>query len=459
MARVAVIGAGWAGLSAAVALCDAGLKPTVFEMSPHPGGRARSLAVDAAQPLRLDNGQHILIGAYTESLALMRRLGVDLDQALWRSPLTLIDANQHGLRLTKGPPLLAFSRAVLAASHWPWAARLSLLRHSLAWLAQGFQCNASLTVARLCRGLHPRVREDLLNPLCVAALNTPAREASAQVFLRVLKDALFSGPGSADLLLPQCPLAELLPEPAWAHLRSRGVSLHLGQRAQFHQEATPGQGSPWRVGNEPFDAVLLACPAAEAARQVQACATPCALPEALEGWAEQTRGLRYEPIITVYLKADAPAGVHADAAALPFPMVALREGPDAPAQFAFDLGPLRHAPGVLALVVSGAAEWVSAGLDVCAEACLNQAQRAFPALTNIHVLRSLAEKRATFACTPGLRRPPARIDTGLWAAGDYVAGPYPATLEGAVRAGQFAARGLLADLHIASGSDVPFKAS
>jgi protoporphyrinogen oxidase len=142
MARVAVIGAGWAGLSAAVALCDAGLPPTVFEMAAQPGGRARSLSPEAGDGVRLDNGQHILIGAYTHTLALMRHLGIDPDHVLRRSPLTLIDPEQHGLRLPKGPPLLAFSRAVLAASHWPWGARLSLLRHSLAWLAQGFPCEA-----------------------------------------------------------------------------------------------------------------------------------------------------------------------------------------------------------------------------------------------------------------------------------------------------------------------------
>jgi predicted NAD/FAD-dependent oxidoreductase len=55
----------------------------------------------------------------------------------------------------------------------------------------------------------------------------------------------------------------------------------------------------------------------------------------------------------------------------------------------------------------------------------------------------LVEKRATFACTPALQRPPAEVTAGLWAAGDYVAGPYPATLEGAVRSGRAAARKLL----------------
>ena len=128
-------------------------------------------------------------------------------------------------------------------------------------------------------------------------------------------------------------------------------------------------------------------------------------------------------------------------------MLALHADAQAPAQFAFDLGALGHAPGVFAFVVSGARDWVDRGLSATAQATLQQARSAFPRSTWPTVptlLHVAAEKRATFQCTPGLRRPPAAIAPGLWAAGDYVAGPYPATLEGAVRAGRFAAQSLAA---------------
>jgi hypothetical protein len=121
-------------------------------------------------------------------------------------------------------------------------------------------------------------------------------------------------------------------------------------------------------------------------------------------------------------------------------MLALREGPQAPAQFVFDHGQLGGAPGRFAFVVSGAAAWVASG--GAAEAVLAQAQRELAWATPPVIDKVLTEKRATFACTPGLARPPARIAPGLWAAGDYIAGPYPATLEGAVRSGLAAAQGL-----------------
>jgi hypothetical protein len=103
-------------------------------------------------------------------------------------------------------------------------------------------------------------------------------------------------------------------------------------------------------------------------------------------------------------------------------------------------------PGVFAFVVSGASDWVERGLQATVTATLAQAQAAFPAGTwpvapaALHVA---AEKRATFRCLPQLQRPAQAIAPRLSAAGDYVAGPYPATLEGAVRSGRDAARALV----------------
>ena len=410
-----MVGGGWAGIAAAVSLADAGHDVVVFEMAPQLGGRARSVA--GADPDRPhDNGQHILIGAYRDSLALMRRLGVDPAQVLRRLPLALPYPGEPGLRLPPGPPLLAFARGVLAHRGWPLAARLGLLAAAGGWLARGFRCDAALSVAQLCVGMPAAVKRDLVEPLCVAALNTPAAQAGAQVFLRVLKDALFGGPGSADLLLPARPLSELLAGPATAWL---GPRLRLGRRVQRLEAG-------WRVDGEAFDAIVLACTSLEAARLAADIA-----PE----WAAAARDLGFEPIVTVYL--------HSPGSALPAPMLALREGPEAPAQFVFDHGQLGGAPGRFAFVVSGAAPWVARG--GVAEAVLAQARRELAWASPPTLDRLLTEKRATFACTPGLRRPPARIAPGLWAAGDYIDGPYPATLEGAVRSGLAAAQGVGAE--------------
>ncbi|MFG6465866.1 hydroxysqualene dehydroxylase HpnE [Roseateles sp. BYS87W] len=409
--KVAVVGAGWAGLSAATRLADSGADVAVFDMAPQPGGRARSVAGDPPY----DNGQHILIGAYRDSLALMQRLGVDVNAVLLRAPLALPYPGEPGLQLPPGPPLLAFTRGVLAHRGWPLPARLRLLMAATGWLVRGFRCAPGENVAHLCSGLPRVVLQDLIEPLCVAALNTPAAEASAEVFLRVLKDALFSGAGSADLLLPRRPLSELLATPAHAWL---GPRLQLGRRVQRIEPE-------WQVDGEAFDAVVLACSSVEAARLTA---------DIAPDWAHTAQQLPFQPIVTVYLQSPGSR--------LAAPMLALREGPDAPAQFVFDHGQLGGAAGRFAFVVSGAADWVArgdAGQAVLAQALRELAWASPPVLDRV-----LTEKRATFACTPGLQRPAAHIRPGLWAAGDYVAGPYPATLEGAVRAGAAAAQGVLA---------------
>jgi squalene-associated FAD-dependent desaturase len=421
---LAVVGAGWAGLSAAVRATENGCRVTLFEMAPQTGGRARAWTHDG---VALDNGQHILIGAYRETLALMRRVGADPDRLLERRPLALVDAHRSGLALTAGAPVPAFARAVLGMREWPLRERLALLAGAARWRLRGFTAPERMTVDELVRALPATARATLIEPLCVAALNTPSSQASARVFLRVLRDALFSGPGAADLLLPRASLSQLLPEPAIAWLKQRGTVFRTSTRVQRLTEASDGH---WDVDGDTFDAVVLATTAVEAARLVQTLDP---------AWAACAAALRYEPIVTVHLRSQGTR-LHA-------PMIALAAGVQAPAQFVFDLGALdERRDGLFACVVSGAASWVDRGLDATAQACLEQARAAFPAGTWLEpptVFKAAAERRATFACTPGLERPRARIAPNLLAAGDYVEGPYPATLEGAVLAGLQAVRWLL----------------
>ncbi len=418
-----MVGAGWAGLAAAVNLVQRGAQVTLLEMAPQPGGRARQVSTRTGN---FDNGQHILIGAYRATLGLMRQVGADPDALLLRQPLALAYPDGQGLRLPAGPPLPAFVGAVLRNRDWLWLARAALLRAAAGWWLSGFRCAPGWTVQQLCQGLPAAVQQDLIAPLCVAALNTAAPQASAQVFLRVLQDALFSGRGSADLLLPRVPLSSLLPAPAWAWLQSAGALCQTGRRVLALDRTDAG----WLVDGEPFDQVLLACSAIEAAR-LAAPHQPV--------WAARAAALRYQPIVTAYL---ADPGLR-----LPLPMLALRADHLSPAQFVFDLQALGTAPACFAFVVSGAERWLNDGLTACGQAVLAQARQAFPGAFAGHytqVLRHIAiERRATFACTPGLDRPPQQIQPGLLAAGDYIEGPYPATLEGAVRSGQAAAAAIV----------------
>lgn len=434
--RVAVIGAGWAGLAAAVHAVQRGFRVTLLEAARAAGGRARSLplALPGGGALLADNGAHIMIGAYTSTLGLMRSIGVDPEQTLQRLPLTLRYPDGSGLALPRLPRPLDALAGILSARGWRWSDRLGLLRAAARWRRAGSARDAARTVADLCAALPARAARDFIEPLCVAALNTPAREASADVFLRVLQDALLGPPGSADLLLPLAPLGALLPDPALRWLRARDADVRLGQRVS----ALHWQRPHWRIGDQLFDHVALALPAPAAARllEASAAAAPPPLAAALLGWRAAAAALRHEAIATIYALADR---CH-NAVPWPAPLLALRAdgGPQTPAQFVLDRGAPDALPNqrLLALVAS-AARLDNAALQ---QAALQQAQTQL-GLT-LRPLRTVTEKRATFACTPGLRRPPMHIAPGLLACGDYIDGPYPATLEGAVRSGLQAAGAL-----------------
>ena len=412
-------GGGGGGLAAAIKAVQRGHEVTLFEMASTLGGRARTVQTHGQYR---DNGQHILIGAYHHTLDLMREVGVDTHQALHRVPLCLIEPNGSGLALNTTSSPAAFAMAVLRHDAWKWSSRIALLRESVRWALSGFQCAEDLSVEALTRGLPPEVRQGLVDPLCVAALNTPPARASARVFLRVLRDALLTGRGSADLLLPSRPLGDLLPLPAHDWLERHGAQVRLRQRVGSLERS----GAGWHLCGGHFDGVILACSAREAARLAQ---------DHDPHWYRLASQIPHESITTIYLRCVG--------ARLKAPMTFLRTGP---AQFAFDLKAMGHASGGFAFVISAADEFGSLGRDELAQLVLQQAQDQFPPHTwpqPPQIEAILTEHRATFRCEPGLPRPSAQIADKLWAAGDYIEGPYPATLEGAVRSGQYAVERLV----------------
>ena len=431
--RVAVIGAGWAGMAAAMAHAQAGRRVTVLEAARTVGGRARAVptTLPDGTEVTLDNGQHILIGAYAECLRLIRQVGVDPEAALLRLPLTLRFPDGQGLQLPDLPPPFDALLGIARARGWGIADKLALLRTATAWQMAGFRCAPNTTVATLCAKLTPRLVAEFIDPLCVSALNTPAQEASGQVFLRVLRDSLFTGRGGSNLLLPRTDLGTLFPQAAAQWLEGHGHSVRAGQRVQQLTRLPSGQ---WQVGaagdhhgEHTFDHVTLACPPWEAARLVASAAgLTAAQQRSAQAWSDTASGLRFTAITTVY--------AHAPGASLPAPMLALRNTAEHPAQFVFDRGQLDGHRGLLAFVVSASdGDRARTGQQVLHQAA---AQLALPALQPV---QTVVEKRATFACTPGLRRPGLQLLSGLTACGDYVEGPYPATLEGAVLSGTAAA--------------------
>jgi len=421
--EVAIIGAGWAGLAAAVEAVRAGHRVTLFEAARTLGGRARTM--EATWPdgtrLPLDNGQHILIGAYRQTLALMETVGVDPRAVLHAQPLDLRDEGDVGLRLPAWRAPLDAAWGIATARGWRWRDRRALLHAALGWQRSGFRCGAHESVASLCARLPQAVVDGLIEPLCVSALNTPPAMASGQVFLRVLRDALL-GPGWRDwgaswLLLPRAPLGALLPNAAGRWLTAHGATLRIGHRVALLARTAQG----WQVDGDPFDAVVLACPSWDAIRLIQdnAVAAPT--------WLLQAHTLRHEAITTVYATSTLR---------LPRPMMALRASAQAPAQFVFDRGQLGGPPGLLAFVVSAS----RGDRDQIEQQVIAQAHGL--GWDDVQPLQTVTERRATFACTPGLERPGPQVADHLWACGDWVAGPYPATLEGAVLSGRRAAAAL-----------------
>jgi hypothetical protein len=338
----------------------------------------------------------------------MQTLGVNTDQCFHRQTLDLRFLDGQGLRLPQLPAPLNVLLGVATAHGWSWRDKWMFLRRAQAWQNAGFVCDGATTVGQLCQGLPAPVMQQLIEPLCISALNLNSAQASGQVFLTVLHDALLSGAGSSDTLIPRTDLSQLLPDAALVWLQAHGADVVLGER----------------VTTLPQGLVLLACPAWQAAELAQSVAP---------SWALQAQTLQHTAIATVYARSTTPF-------IWPSPMLALRHDHQAPAQFAFDKGRLAGTPdmqGLLALVVSDC----MLERDAVTAAVLQQAKQQLG--LSLTWLTTVVEKRAAFACTPGLLRPAMQVGQGVWACGDHVAGPYPATLEGAVRSGYAAAQALM----------------
>ena len=401
--KVAVIGGGWAGIAAAVTAAQKGHDVTVLEAARSLGGRARGVPVTLpdGRELILDNGQHILIGAYSETLRLMRTVGVDPDKALLRLPLALAYADNTGLALPKLAAPLDALVGILGARGWAWSNKFALLKTASRWRSARFTCDAHTSVAQLCQTLPRRLQDEFIEPLCISALNTPAGRASGAVFLRVLQDAMFGGPGCSNLLLPRQDLGALFPDAAAAWLKTREHTIHTGRRITSLRQNLGATGAiiGWQVDGETFDQVVLAVAPADAARLIAEAAGQATgdLSASLRHWSDCASALSFEAITTVYALADA---------SLPRPMLALRSGPQAPAQFVFDRGQVGCPRGLLAFVIS-----ISTGeREELQHAVVQQAQAELGLV--VTPFQTITEKRATFACTPGLVRPEARIAPG-----------------------------------------------
>ena len=415
---VAVIGGGWAGCAAALTLAEAGVAVTLFEASRSLGGRARATELDGRL---LDNGQHMLLGAYTTTLGLIGQIGGNEANSLWRRPLRLDAPLEFSLACPAWPSPLNLLAGFLTARGLGWQEKWATLGW-LRGLLAGSPPSDTSTVAALTREQPARANRLLWHPLCISALNTPPETACARTFVAVMRGAFGGSRANSDFLLPRHDLTALFPAPAAARIRALGGQVHTGQRVRTLEAAA--DSVTLRIDDQApaFSHVIVAVapqhlnPLTEYVRE-------------LDATRRMLAGYHYLPIATAYMQFD--PGFQ-----LPQPVMALTGGP---AQFVFDRGQSHGQPGMLAFVASAASDLPAGWLDQ-AEAQL----RHFATPGPVHWRRGIVEKQATYACVPGLPRPSVHTPHPcIFLAGDYTAGPYPATLESATTSGVQSAHALL----------------
>lgn len=427
----AVIGAGWAGCAAAVELAAAGQKITLYESSRTLGGRAR--AVDVNGKL-LDNGQHILLGAYSETLRMLQRVGVDEDKALLRLSLQMRYPENSGGMYFVAPRLPApfhLLVALLRSKGLARADKMALARFSSAARWMDWRMNDDCSVSELLQRFDQteRLIKLMWRPLCIAALNTPPERASAQIFLNVLRDSLGASRAASDMLIPRVDLSMLFPQQAASFIQQHGGVIKLGAAVQAITQCDNG----WTItqdkaDDEIYDGVVVATSAKQAASLLTELTTATTIPS-----------FEYEPITTCYLQYPADTKF-----AIPF--YALNDDPTTGCwgQFVFDRGQLDATQnGLFAVVVSASTEAIELGHEALSAAIAAQLANTLnmPQLARPEWSRVITEKRATFSCTPALERPQEQTAfPHLVLAGDYLASDYPATLESAVRSGVKAAK-------------------
>ena len=451
LAAVAVIGGGWAGIAAAVELARGGHAPQVFEAAPQLGGRARAVRTTlAGAEVEIDNGQHLLLGAYRESLRLIDRVRGNAPAALVRAPLRLESTDGLHLVPWRVPAPLHLAGALLAARGLSWPERTALVRMLAGLRRHHWRAKTGETVAAMLErlGQPASLQMRLWNPLVVAALNTDAQQACAQTFANVLRDTLGASRAASDFVLADPNLSQLLAEPAERWLHAHGATLQLRTTVR----ALRATATHWELdttrGPVAAHAVVLAVPPFAATRLLDRNALASGVHQPTLAALE---AFRYDSIATVYLAW--PARLQPR---LPrWIMLEERASEHHWGQWLFDRGE-QAGLRIAAVVVSARGRLDAISPELLAQRIAQQVQTQL-ATPEAAGARTLVEKRATFQCTPERPRlhPGAFVEacSGVQArasplarlalAGDFAYPQYPATLESAVRSGVEAARLLL----------------
>jgi squalene-associated FAD-dependent desaturase len=426
MKQVAIIGGGYAGMAAAATLAAQNVPVTVFEAARQLGGRARRIDY---RETALDNGLHILIGAYTETLRLIELVNPAHAQTLLRLPLEWNVRGEFHLSAARLPAPLHLLLGLLRADGLSLAEKFCAMRFLAAQRIKRYALAVDISVEVLLSRHHQseKLRRVLWRPLCVAALNTPPDNASAQVFLNVLRDSLDASRTASDIILARIDLSALFPDPAAVYIEQHGGSVLRAQRVTAIDPLATGFEVVANNQRARFSHVICAI----AAHQVNAFLIGIT---ALSEIAQTIERLQYQPIHSVWLQYPQPV-------TLPSPMLGLTGGL---IHWVFDREKICGQRGLVGAVISAEGEHQALTQDELGLRVHRELQETIPDLPAPQWTRVIAEKRATFACTPGIRRPSQVTPlTNFFLAGDYTVSDYPATLESAVRSGIACARHIL----------------
>jgi squalene-associated FAD-dependent desaturase len=459
--KVIVVGGGFAGFAAAIALQERRHEVVLLERRGVLGGRATS-SRDTVTGEDVDNGTHLMIGAYASTLDLVRRAGA-ADLVLAQENLKLEWVDERGVTALDCPPLGAPLHLLvgLFGLRVPLSVKLQAIRMGLA--VRFGRRPEGLTLAEYFRrcGQGAAARRLLWDPLALAVLNEPVERAAAVLFHRVYHEAFLRDHRASRLVFLRRGWGALLERVA-SYFEGRGGVVRRGarvaellvengrvggvgyaQRAGAREDVAAGRPAEARL--ERADAVVSAVPA-HALRSL--------LPEEWRARAPFAALAQFggSPIVSVEMWLDR---IVVDRA-----MLGLR---DSEMEWVFDKGRLygrEGAPQHLAFIVSSAyrsASKTNAELVAAAESAL---RRYFPAMAGATIERVLVlrEALATFASSPeleALRPGPDTPLAGLFLAGDWTDTGLPATIEGAVRSGQRAARHARAFLSGASFRGTP----